>query len=81
MPDFFQTMMGKKYYESDFPRLIKALEKVANNMELSAITSNELETINVIVRNGDKITSVYSYRADIFQLDSYLISTVSQKQS
>lgn len=33
MPEFFQTMMGKKFYESDMPKLIKSLDKIATQME------------------------------------------------
>ena len=32
-PEFFQTMMGRKFYEADVPRLIKALEKIAVELE------------------------------------------------
>ena len=31
--NFFQTVMGRKFYESDVPRLIKALEKIGNQLE------------------------------------------------
>ena len=65
MPDFFQTMMGKKFYESDFPRLVNSMETIARSMEQSAIRSHAIETINVIVRNGDEITAVYSYPATV----------------
>jgi len=33
MIQFFQTMMGKKFYERDIPHLIKAIEKLANQVE------------------------------------------------
>lgn len=29
MPEFFQTVMGRKFYESDVPRIASALEKIA----------------------------------------------------
>jgi hypothetical protein len=32
-PDFFQTMMGRKFYEGDFPKLVKAMEKIGNELE------------------------------------------------
>lgn len=33
MPEFFQTIMGRKFYEADVPRAIKALERVASALE------------------------------------------------
>lgn len=33
MPEFFQTIMGKKFYEGDVPRIAKALETIARKME------------------------------------------------
>jgi hypothetical protein len=30
---FFQTMMGKKFFEADVPRLVKALERIAEALE------------------------------------------------
>lgn len=39
MNDFYRTPMGRKYYESDLPRLIEALEKIGKHMQ----DSNRLE--------------------------------------
>ena len=33
MSEFFKTIMGRKFYEADVPRLIKALERIANALE------------------------------------------------
>lgn len=33
MPEFFQTLMGKKFYDSDVPRIAKALERIAAALE------------------------------------------------
>ena len=33
MPEFFQTGMGKRFYEGQLPRLIKALERIAVCLE------------------------------------------------
>ncbi len=30
---FFQTMMGRKFFEGQLPRLIKALEKIAEELK------------------------------------------------
>jgi hypothetical protein len=35
MSEFFRTSMGRKYYESDIPKLTKVLERIADQMELS----------------------------------------------
>lgn len=32
-PEFFQTMMGRKFYEADVPRIAKALERIAAALE------------------------------------------------
>lgn len=32
-PEFFQTGMGKKFFEGDLPRLVKALERIAAAVE------------------------------------------------
>jgi uncharacterized protein YukE len=36
MTKFFQSYMGKKFYEADVPRLIRALERIANALERAA---------------------------------------------
>ena len=32
MPQFHETMQGRKFFEADLPRLIKALEKIADEL-------------------------------------------------
>ena len=32
MTDFFQTMMGRKFYEADVPRVARALEDIAKEL-------------------------------------------------
>ena len=32
MPEFFQTNMGRKFFEADVPRAIKALENIAERL-------------------------------------------------
>jgi len=31
--EFFQTVMGRKFYEADVPRIAKALERIAGALE------------------------------------------------
>jgi hypothetical protein len=39
MNDFHKTAMGRKFYDNDIPKLISALEKIANKLD----ESNKLE--------------------------------------
>jgi hypothetical protein len=32
MSEFFQTRMGQKFYEGTMPRLVKALERIADSL-------------------------------------------------
>jgi hypothetical protein len=32
-PKFFQTIMGRNFYENSVPRIIKALERIADTLE------------------------------------------------
>ena len=33
MPEFFQTMMGRKFYEKDVVDIVEHLKKISNEME------------------------------------------------
>ena len=35
MSEFYRTQTGRKFYESDIPRLISVLEKIADRMDES----------------------------------------------
>lgn len=35
MSDFYKTSMGRKFYESDLPRLINALENISKRLDES----------------------------------------------
>jgi len=49
MPEFFQTLMGRKYYEHDLPEQTKAMNRLAKAIE----KQNELkEEIN---KNWEKV--------------------------
>jgi len=45
-PEFFQTMMGRKFYEADVPRVASALERIAAAME----EANRLEKLKMGVQ-------------------------------
>ena len=33
MAEFFQTQMGRKFFEADVPRALKAIERIADKLE------------------------------------------------
>jgi len=43
MPQFHETMMGRKFFESDLSRLIKALERVAEQLEKANRSSSDAQ--------------------------------------
>ncbi|MAH47084.1 hypothetical protein CMI37_14750 [Candidatus Pacearchaeota archaeon] len=43
MSEFYQTLMGRKFYEADVPRIVKALERIAEALEKQEITEEKLE--------------------------------------
>jgi len=45
MPDFFQTGMGRKFYESDVPRIASALESIVVNLEKVANPMQEVAEV------------------------------------
>lgn len=53
-PEFFQTMMGQRYYEGTMPRIAKALERIADQLEkgnadvLKNVKPTELLTIEAV---------------------------------
>ena len=42
-PEFFQTHMGRKFYEADVPRIAKSLESIAASLEKLANPVQEVE--------------------------------------
>lgn len=55
MVEFFNTMMGKKFYESDVPRLVSALERIATALEKSKVKPTNRDDVPVC-RTGSMIT-------------------------
>ncbi len=45
---FVQTLMGRKFYQADVPRIIKALEKIANALE----KQNRIDVILNTIKNS-----------------------------
>lgn len=44
-PQFFETRMGRKFYEADVPKLIKVLERIAD--ALDRVTTEKDKGISV----------------------------------
>ncbi len=54
-PEFFQTQMGRKFYEADVPALIKAINRLADAIECSnAITEAQKNHFDVDEKNNSK---------------------------
>ncbi|MCM3638184.1 hypothetical protein M3152_10645 [Sporosarcina luteola] len=49
MPEFFQTMMGRKFYERDVVDIIEQLKKIVNEME----RANELKERDLRIREQE----------------------------
>lgn len=58
-PDFFQTQMGRKFYEHDVPEIGRSLQKIAKHLEefakpaeipkeTSQVISNCIEALNYV---------------------------------
>lgn len=43
-PSFFQTLMGKVYYEGTLPRIARALERIATALEAQNPTTTTVAT-------------------------------------
>lgn len=48
-PQFFQTIMGRRFFEADVPRMVSVLERIADAMEKAnaRMASDELEQVAV----------------------------------
>ena len=54
MPEFFQTIMGKRFVEGTAPNIARQLERVANALEESnRIERQKLERTQPVNENGD----------------------------
>lgn len=46
MENFFRTQMGKKLIEGDVPKLVKVLERIADQLETANIRENKKFVLN-----------------------------------
>lgn len=53
-PQFFQTRMGQKFYEGDFPRLVKVLENISKSLEDENKTEAKEKLKEILSQVGDK---------------------------
>lgn len=42
-PQFFQTRMGQKFFNADVPRIIRALERIADQLEKGAEQNDDAD--------------------------------------
>lgn len=74
MTEFFKTLMGRKFYEADVPRLVNALERIADALEASgrpagatdqrvkvAVYSNDPGAYADLVTAPDGVIVSYAY--------------------
>lgn len=58
--DFFQTVMGRKFYEHDVPQIANSLQSIATSMKKA-----EKKTEIVVVVEGGCVQTVFSTNPDI----------------
>lgn len=47
-PEFFQTPMGRRYYESTLPKMVETLERIAKAMEdANRLKGKPVECVNL----------------------------------
>jgi len=54
MPDFFQTMMGKRFIEGTIPSLVRAIDKLNKNLEPEPIIEYDTLIAMLYVNDGDR---------------------------
>ena len=52
MTQFFETLMGRKFFESSIPRIAAALERIAKQLEETAKAKKAAEPLQVSDRSG-----------------------------
>jgi len=60
MTEFYQTVMGREFYDRTVPRLVAALEKIAENKPKTPWEDNEVQFARLLcelVANWDNDTS------------------------
>lgn len=59
--EFFQTIMGKRFFEGHVPRLVKALEKIAEELErANDLKEKELDLADLKDNQGQEKCQWYS---------------------
>ena len=54
MPDFFQTMMGKRFIEGTIPSLVRAIDKLNKNLEPEPIVEYDTLIAMLYINEGDR---------------------------
>ena len=60
-PSFFQTMMGRKFYEHDVPQVANSLKRIADALEKTNKNNEELEKSHLFLAIKNMVEdTVYS---------------------
>lgn len=70
MPQFHETMMGRKFFEVDFPRLVEAIAKIARGYEDVRIKEREMnkemfERELAEIENSFRFKNMLEYNPDL----------------
>ena len=50
-PEFFQTGLGRKFYQSDVPRIASALEKIAESLQkLTKLEADKIYSVEFEIK-------------------------------
>lgn len=55
MPEFFQTVMGRAFYEGTVPRIAKALERIADTLQPQDPSTSHATDVPWVVARGTMV--------------------------
>ena len=61
MSELHNTLMGRKFYESDIPRIVKALERIATALEKQEIPEEKIKKAKFTDKSDDDRGEFDSY--------------------
>lgn len=51
-PEFFQTQMGQRFYEGTMPRLVRAIQELADATRFAAAAQNRQPELEQLIREA-----------------------------
>jgi hypothetical protein len=86
MPDFFQTMMGKRFIEGTIPSLVRAIDKLNKNLEpqieydtlIALLYTNDGDRKDLEHIEGQKFNSLYDVHAINENISVYSLSDFTE---